>query len=56
LKPGLRVHLDQTPIGWKLTTPPDDLVDVMVAAIDADWSGLRVVWRVSNRPDSGKRR
>jgi hypothetical protein len=25
------------------------LVDVKVAAIDADWSGLRLVWRVSNR-------
>jgi hypothetical protein len=25
------------------------LVDVKVAAIDEDWSGLRLVWRVSNR-------
>ncbi len=25
------------------------LVDVKVAAIDQDWSGLRLVWRVSNR-------
>ncbi len=25
------------------------LVDVTVAAIDADWSGLRMVWRVVNR-------
>jgi hypothetical protein len=25
------------------------LVDVKVAAIDDDWSGLRLVWRVSNR-------
>jgi len=25
------------------------LVDVKVAAIDKDWSGLRLVWRVSNR-------
>ena len=25
------------------------LVDVKVAAIDADWSGLKIVWRVSNR-------
>jgi hypothetical protein len=25
------------------------LVDVKVAAIDADWSGLRLVWRVANR-------
>jgi hypothetical protein len=26
------------------------LVDVKVAAIDDDWSGLRLVWRVANRP------
>jgi hypothetical protein len=26
------------------------LVDVKVAAIDDDWSGLRLVWRVRNRP------
>jgi hypothetical protein len=26
------------------------VVDVKVAAIDHDWSGLRVVWRVANRP------
>lgn len=25
------------------------LVDVKVAAIDTDWSGIRLVWRVSNR-------
>jgi hypothetical protein len=25
------------------------LVDVKVAAIDEDWSGIRLVWRVSNR-------
>jgi hypothetical protein len=25
------------------------LVDVKVAAVDADWSGLRLVWRTSNR-------
>ena len=32
------------------------LVDVKVAAIDHDWSGLRLVWRVANRrkPPSGK--
>lgn len=28
------------------------LVDVKVAAIDHDWSGLRVVWRASNRRPS----
>ena len=26
------------------------LVDVKVAAIDTDWSGLRFVWRLANRP------
>lgn len=28
---------------------PIGLVDVKVAAIDDDWSGLRVVWRAENR-------
>jgi hypothetical protein len=28
---------------------PIGVVDVKVAAIDADWSGLRLVWRVENR-------
>jgi len=28
---------------------PLGLVDVKVAAIDQDWSGLRLVWRVTNR-------
>ena len=28
---------------------PIGLVDVKVAAIDEDWSGLRLVWRVGNR-------
>ncbi len=28
---------------------PLGIVDVKVAAIDDDWSGLRFVWRVSNR-------
>jgi hypothetical protein len=28
---------------------PIGLVDVKVAAIDDDWSGLRVVWRTQNR-------
>jgi hypothetical protein len=28
---------------------PMGLVDVKVAAIDNDWSGLRLVWRVENR-------
>jgi hypothetical protein len=25
------------------------LVDVKVAAVDQDWSGLRIVWRTANR-------
>ncbi len=28
---------------------PLGIVDVKVAAIDGDWSGLRFVWRVTNR-------
>ena len=28
---------------------PIGLVDVKVAAIDEDWSGLRVVWRTEHR-------
>lgn len=28
---------------------PLGVVDVKVAAIDNDWSGLRVVWRIANR-------
>lgn len=28
------------------------LVDVKVAAVDEDWSGLRLVWRTSNRTPS----
>ena len=28
------------------------LVDVKVAAVDEDWSGLRLVWRTSNRVTS----
>jgi hypothetical protein len=31
---------------------PIGLVDVKVAAIDEDWSGLRLVWRVQNRGGS----
>lgn len=30
---------------------PLGVVDVKVAAIDDDWSGLRLVWRVSNRKE-----
>jgi len=32
---------------------PIGLVDVKVAAIDDDWSGLRLVWRVENRGNAG---
>jgi hypothetical protein len=28
---------------------PQGLVDVKVAAIDEDWSGLKIVWRLSSR-------
>lgn len=28
---------------------PQGVVDVKVAAIDDDWSGLRFVWRINNR-------
>lgn len=31
---------------------PLGVVDVKVAAIDDDWSGLRLVWRLSNRGHS----
>lgn len=33
---------------------PLGLVDVKVAAIDDDWSGLRLVWRVENRAAPAK--
>ena len=33
---------------------PIGLVDVKVAAIDDDWSGLRLVWRVENRGNAGE--
>jgi hypothetical protein len=32
---------------------PIGLVDVKVAAIDDDWSGLRLVWRAANRGSAG---
>jgi hypothetical protein len=35
---------------------PLGLVDVKVAAIDDDWSGLRLVWRTENRTVLGARR
>jgi hypothetical protein len=33
---------------------PIGLVDVKVAAIDDDWSGLRLVWRTEHRPLLGR--
>jgi hypothetical protein len=30
---------------------PEGLVDNKVCAIDETWSGLRLVWRLENRPD-----
>jgi len=31
---------------------PLGIVDVKVAALDSDWSALRFVWRVENRPSA----
>ena len=41
---------DVTENGIRAAVLPLGLVDVKVAAIDDDWSGLKVVWRVENRP------
>jgi hypothetical protein len=32
------------------------VVDVKVAALDANWSALRFVWRLANRPTSGSQK
>jgi hypothetical protein len=40
---------DVTDNGIREAVLPLGLVDVKVAAIDDDWSGLKVVWRVENR-------
>lgn len=32
---------------------PLGLVDVKIAAIDHDWSGMKIVWRVENRSKRG---
>jgi len=40
---------DVTENGIREAVLPLGLVDVKVAAIDDDWSGLKVVWRVANR-------
>ena len=41
---------DVTENGIRAAVLPLGLVDVKVAAIDDDWSGLKIVWRVENRP------
>lgn len=40
---------DVTENGIRAVMLPRGLVDVKVAAIDEDWSGLKIVWRVENR-------
>jgi hypothetical protein len=43
-------HLsDVTENGIRDAVLPSGLVDVKVAAVDADWSGLKIVWRVERR-------
>jgi hypothetical protein len=42
-------HSDITDTVIRECVLPLGLVDVKVAAIDEDWSGLRVVWRLSSR-------
>ncbi len=42
-------HSDITDNVIRSEALPMGLVDVKVAAIDDDWSGLRLVWRVENR-------
>jgi hypothetical protein len=43
-------HLsDVSENGIRAAVLPLGLVDVKVAAIDADWSGLKIVWRRENR-------
>ena len=42
-------HSDITDNVIRSEALPMGLVDVKVAAIDNDWSGLRLVWRVENR-------
>jgi hypothetical protein len=42
-------HSDITDNVIRAHALPVGLVDVKVAAIDDDWSGLRVVWRTENR-------
>jgi hypothetical protein len=42
-------HSDVTENGIRAAVLPLGLVDVKVAAIDEDWSGLKIVWRKENR-------
>jgi hypothetical protein len=42
-------HSDITDNVIRAVALPLGLVDVKVAAIDENWSGLRLVWRVANR-------
>jgi hypothetical protein len=44
---------DVTDNGIRDAVLPLGLVDVKVAAIDEDWSGLKIVWRRENRSDQG---
>jgi hypothetical protein len=44
---------DVTDNGIRDAVLPLGLVDVKVAAIDEDWSGLKIVWRRENRSDHG---
>ena len=41
---------DLTEDGIRAAALPTGLVDVKVCAVDADWSGLKLVVRVENRP------
>jgi hypothetical protein len=40
---------DVTENGIRDAVLPHGLVDVKVAAVDPDWSGLKIVWRRANR-------
>lgn len=44
---------DVTDNGVRDAVLPLGLVDVKVAAIDEDWSGLKIVWRKENRSTDG---
>jgi hypothetical protein len=42
-------HSDVTENAIREAVLPRGLVDVKVAAVDEDWSGLKIVWRRENR-------